>query len=426
MDKILLELMLKRDGLAKEGRAIIALAEKESRALTAVENERFLQIDAEIKNLDDKLAEQRNLVEARKRMISMQNEEADQKNAEKANSFRSFGEFMGAVHRAASGYADERLIRSAGMAESPGADGGFVVGSEFASEIIKRMHESGQIFYRCRNIPIGQNFNGTKIPGVDETSRANGSRNGGVRAYWVGEGDNITATKGKFYQVSLELEKLAALLYLTEELQQDSSLMDSWINEEVPKELMFVLEDSIINGDGVAKPLGILQSNALVTVAKETGQLAATVKAENITKMWSRCHAAHRQNAVWLVNQDVESALYTMGLTYGAAGTPVFMPPGGFSQSPYGTILGRPVIAVEQCATLGTVGDIILADLNAYYLATKGQVKRDISIHVRFDTAETAFRFMMRVDGAPSWKSALTPFKGNNTLSPFVALATRS
>lgn len=426
MKKILLELMLKRDALAKEGRAIIDSAEKESRELTSIEHERFLAIDAEIRKLDEKLVEQRNLIEARKRLLSVQAEETDQKNAEMANNFRSFGEFMGAVHRASSGIVDERLIRSTGMAESPGADGGFVVGTEFASEIIKRMHEYGQVFNKCRNIPIGPNFNGTKIPGVDETSRANGSRNGGIRAYWVGEGDTVTSSKGKFYQVSLDLEKLAALLYLTEELQQDSSLMDSWINEEVPKELMFVLEDAIINGDGVAKPLGILQSAALVTVAKETGQLANTVTAQNITKMWSRCQAPHRRNAVWLVNQDVESALYTMGLTFGTAGVPVFMPPGGYSQSPYGTILGRPVIAIEQCQTLGTVGDIILADLNAYYLATKGQIKKDVSLHVKFESAETAFRFMMRVDGAPSWKSALTPFKGTNTLSPFVALATRS
>ena len=42
------------------------------------------------------------------------------------------------------------------------------------------------------------------------------------------------------------------------------------------------------------------------------------------------------------------------------------MPPGGLSGQPYGTLLGRPVIPIEQCSTLGTVGDIILADLKQF------------------------------------------------------------
>jgi hypothetical protein len=43
-------------------------------------------------------------------------------------------------------------------------------------------------------------------------------------------------------------------------------------------------------------------------------------------------------------------------------------------------------------------------------------------MHVAFTTDETAFRAVYRVDGAPMWRVALTPFKGANTLSPFVVL----
>jgi hypothetical protein len=50
----------------------------------------------------------------------------------------------------------------------------------------------------------------------------------------------------------------------------------------------------------------------------------------------------------------------------------------------------------------------------------------DSSIHVRFMTNETTFRFIYRFNAQPIWNSAITPFKGSNTLSPFVALATRS
>lgn len=90
-------------------------------------------------------------------------------------------------------------------------------------------------------------------------------------------------------------------------------------------------------------------------------------------------------------------------------------------------IKGRPVVPVEYCATVGTVGDIILADASQYRMIRKAAgVQQDSSIHVRFLNDETTFRALYRVDGQPMPRSAITPFKGSNTLSPFVVLATRS
>jgi HK97 family phage major capsid protein len=81
---------------------------------------------------------------------------------------------------------------------------------------------------------------------------------------------------------------------------------------------------------------------------------------------------------------------------------------------------------VEYAATLGTVGDITLADLRKYRLIRKGGVEQASSIHVRFTQGEQTFRAFYRCDGQPVPRSALTPFKGSNTLSPFITLATRS
>ncbi len=105
------------------------------------------------------------------------------------------------------------------------------------------------------------------------------------------------------------------------------------------------------------------------------------------------------------------------------------MPAGGLSGAPYATIFGRPVLAIEQCQTLGAQGDIIFADLtNGYILAEKGGIKSDMSIHVRFVNDESCFRFVMRVDGQPVRASALTPYKGgaDNSLSHFVTLDART
>src|SRR5262249_32310054 len=161
------------------------------------------------------------------------------------------------------------------------------------------------------------------------------------------------------------------------------------------------------------QPLGILNSNCLVTVTKESGQAATTFRHENAVKMWSRLFAPCRKSAVWLINQDVEPQLHTMSLSVGTGGLPSYIPPGGRSGKPHATLLGRPVLPVEWCPTLGTKGDVILADLSQYVTISRGAVESAMSLHLRFDYDEVAFRLLFRVDGAPWWSSALTPYKGS-------------
>ena len=147
---------------------------------------------------------------------------------------------------------------------------------------------------------------------------------------------------------------------------------------------------------------------------------------ENVNKMWSRMWARSRGNAVWLINQDCEPALDSMTIPVGTGGMPVYLPPGGLSGDRFARLKGAPVIPTEFNPTLGTVGDIMLVDLSQYLLIDKGGPQADSSIHVRFINNEKTFRFIYRVDGRPLWNTVLTPAKGSNTLSPFVALATRS
>lgn len=131
-------------------------------------------------------------------------------------------------------------------------------------------------------------------------------------------------------------------------------------------------------------------------------------------------------NAVWLINQALFPQLFKMSITIGTGGAPVYLPPGGASSSPYGSLFGRPVIPVEYCAAPGTVGDILLVDLSQYQGIDKGGLQTATSMHVRFIYGEMTYRFTFRFDGQPMWKSALTPFKGSDTLTPFVALAARA
>ena len=116
------------------------------------------------------------------------------------------------------------------------------------------------------------------------------------------------------------------------------------------------------------------------------------------------------------------SQLWSMSL----ANQPVFLPPGGVTDSPLGRLLGKPVVPIEYCETLGTVGDIMFVNLSQYVMITKGGPELSSSMHVRFIEDEMTFRTIFRTDGDTAWSSAVTPFKGSATQSPYIVLATRS
>jgi HK97 family phage major capsid protein/HK97 family phage prohead protease len=378
---------------------------------------------------DMNIQELEHLLEQKRKFAAMMPDPSDgtQQQERHNTEFRSAGEFFQAVMLAGmpGGEVDPRLTRAAtGLNEAVGSQGGFLLQDQYRDEIWEKVYITGAIIPRCAE----QNMksNSLKIPYVDETSRATGSRHGGVRAYWVDEAGEKTASKPKFGRMELNLKKCVVLIYATDELLDDAQALEAYIKRVAPDEIAFTIEDAIINGTGAGQPLGIINSNCMVSVGAETGQAATTFLYENAVKMWSRMYGASRKNAVWLINQDVEPQLYSMSLAVGTGGSPVFLPGGGASDAPYASLFGRPVIPVEYCPTLGTTGDVILADFNQYVLARKA-LQTAMSIHVRFIYDESVFRFVVRVDGQPAWSSALTPYKGgSNTQSPFVKLDSRT
>ena len=446
-------------------RAILDKAEKEKRALTAEEaalvSSQMAEIDARKKEIEteerlqgmerelsatpEPLAgrtdadmgteEQRSAarsitqVEVRVQVMGANGRYVEGRAINPKKEFRTLGEQLTAVARAETRQGiDPRLaeMRAAtGMGEATPSDGGWLVQTDFAVDLMTRTYQTGQILSRIPRIPVGPNSNGLNLTMINETSRANGSRWGGVVVSRQPEGASPAAGKPKFRQMELKLKKLFGLCYASDELLLDAVALEAVINRAFPDEMSFTMEDEIINGTGAGQMLGIINGGSLISVSKETGQLAATVQKENVDKMWSRMWAPSRRNAVWLINQDVEPQLDSMQIVIGTGGVPVYLPPGGLSDTPFARLKGREVIPVEQCQTLGTVGDIMLVDLSQYTMIDKGGIQAASSMHVRFINDEMTYRFIARNDGQPSWNAALTPKNGSNTLSPFVALATR-
>ncbi|MGR9116954.1 MAG: phage major capsid protein [Gammaproteobacteria bacterium] len=345
--------------------------------------------------------------------------------------FGSLGEQIAAVIRAGSpgGSTDPRLMNAAsGLNETVPSEGGFLIQQDFAVRELENLFDNGIVASRCDRVPISANSNGTVLNGYDETTRS-GSTAGGIIVYMADEAAEKTASKPKFRRVEINLKKMIGLCYLTDELMMDAPAMESRVSRAFQGGFDEKLQDQIVNGTGAGQLLGLMNAGCKIAVAKETGQAAATILTQNIVKMFSRRFAAQTGNYIWLYNQMIEPQLSTLTLDVGTGGIPVFMPPGGISAAPYGTIMGRPAFAIEQCQALGTEGDIILANFNdGYILGEKGGLMQDMSIHVRFIYDESVLRFVLRIDGQPWRASALTPKYGgaNATQSHFITLATRS
>jgi HK97 family phage major capsid protein len=334
--------------------------------------------------------------------------------------FKSLGEFYMCVKNAglSPNNMDRRLYATkapTGIGELLPTEGGFLVPPQYASGILDKMYSTGAILSRVARDPISGNrmiYNA-----VDESSRADGSRQGGVLGYWLAEAATKTDSHPKWRQVDLKLNKVAALIYATDEILGDVNTLGSWIGRVAPEELRFQVEDAIVEGNGVGKPQGILNANALTTVLRNELLLVAYA---DIVNMWARRWSQYK-DYVWLVNQEVMPQLNSLVLANSSDPNARFA---SFSADGTLSLMGRPVIECEYCSALGTKGDIILMSPSQYQTIDNGGIESASSIHVKFTSDESVFRFVYRIDGAPLWASALTPFKGSGTLSPYVTLAT--
>jgi HK97 family phage major capsid protein len=322
---------------------------------------------------------------------------------------------------------DVIMAQASGQNTLVDSEGGFLVPEEMAKTLMTNTWDEAALASRTLRVPMTTQV--WKVNAIQETSRADGSRYGGVRVYRRQQATQYAGSKVTgFAQVKLELEKLTGLAYETDEAVKFASpSMEPILNMLFAREFAFVIDNELVRGDGASQCMGILNSPALVVQAKEAGQPAKTILFENIANMWSRMPARNRKNAVWFINQEIEPQLFTMQVGLGISAALVYMPPGGISGAPYATLFGRPVVPVEQCSALGDVGDIIFADMGEYLYGDEASgINYATSIHLRFDYGEMAYRWTMYNDGQPWWASTITPYKGANTLSPFVTLAARN
>ena len=106
---------------------------------------------------------------------------------EAAKPFATLGEqLMAIASYGRTGAVDKRLLHiqaaaSGGSANVP-SDGAFMIQQDFSIDLVKEGFGEGQLASRCSSTEVSANADGLEVAYIDETSRATGSRWGGIQA----------------------------------------------------------------------------------------------------------------------------------------------------------------------------------------------------------------------------------------------------
>lgn len=336
--------------------------------------------------------------------------------------FRSLAEFAVAVRNLqVNGVADPRFAAAAtGYQQNQGSSGeGVLVPTEWREQIWSLVFADNDLLGFCNPEPTQGNTVGIV---KDETTPWGAA---GVQAAWRSEGTQMIASKAALTPEIIQLHELYAFVLATNEVLEDAPRLQNRITVQAARAIRWKLFEAVCWGDGNGKPLGFMNSPALVTVAAEGGQTATTIVAANVLKMMARLFEMPGGNPMWLANRDTIPQLGLMTIGNNAAYLPINQ---ALTGSPFKNILaGDPLLFNEHCQTLGTKGDIVLADLSGYALATKqgGGIDFAASIHLFFDQNLTAFRWILRAGGQPYLSGPVAAAKGASSKSHFVALASR-
>lgn len=336
--------------------------------------------------------------------------------------FASLGEFARAIWHKQPPRSEAMLAKLAGLKEITNAyssidpaTGGFLIPEEMRSTILSLALE--QSIVRSRATVITMQSLTQSVPFVDVSTHV-GSLFGGMVWYWTPESGTIQTSEAKFGRVKLEANKLTGAAAVPNELFQDAAALTSWLQAAIPQGLAFYEDDAFLNGNGVDKPLGVLQGPGLVSVTRDvTGE----VNTSDIVNMYSRMLPQSLGRAAWVVNQTVLPSLLTLTIDVGTGGSSVGIV--NIAGTPFMTILGRPILITEKVPALGTASDINFIDFGYYLLGDRQAVSLESSSHNRFLEDETSLKVIERVDGRPWMQSAITP-KNGSTLSPYVRLDT--
>lgn len=353
----------------------------------------------------------------------------------KNDQFKSFGEYLIAVHRSMKHGIDPRLqyqefteganvdgFNKTGwpvsegqkdLAENTGSTGGFLVFPEHLPQLQMMTPLLEIVQQRAMNIPMKARV--IQIPVLDQTGTdATPHYYGGVVPVWIEEAAQKDITDPVFRQMELVAHELVCYTQVSDSLLADSAIsLEALLGQLFAGAISNEKEFTYMLGTGAGQPLGVIVAPATIVVPRQAANLIGLVDVFNLLSQFQG------RNPVWIVHQGAMPQILQLN---GPAGNPSFVWIGnGRDQMPT-TLMGFPIFFVENAAALGQRGDIGIYDFSKYLIGDRQGTTIESSKHSRFRFNQTAWRAVCRVDGRPWLSAPITYRDGNTEVSPFVVL----
>jgi len=306
--------------------------------------------------------------------------------------------------------------------------GGVLIPPEYSRTSLTRAKERSSIMNSAMLVPMGSDV--IQIPYLKDFDNSQGTTAGNVKFRWVSENAAATGSQVKWEEIELRLREANCMVYISNRLMDFSPVsIEPFITTAVDEALDLGLANAFVNGTGASKPMGVLNSPALISVPKENGQAADTIVYENTLKVLARFYGKTGQ---WYASRTIIPQLGVMNVSVGAGGSAVFIASGGGIPQATGSfpssLHGAPIEYDQTMPILGDAGDLMFIDWGQYLIGQftgMAGLKMTDSAHLKFDYRQHAFQFTMYIDGQPWWPRPFAPLKGD-TLSPYVVIAERA
>ena len=329
---------------------------------------------------------------------------------------KSFGDFLIAVKRNDHKRLTEVYKTTKDLGETPGSSGGYLVPTEYGTNLIQVAAMENQIYSRVQKVPVLRN-SGT-YPALDQyfTPTAGSGETygaGGVKTNFTQEGQEFTETEPAFSMLEWRLNKIGGFTEVENELLEDSPFaIEALLRGLFQVAIAAKNERNILRGSGLGEPLGILNSNVALGVSDET---TGKFKWEDVGKMYSRFKSIGGQ-PTWIIHPSVFPQLMIMNNNTVTAWQ------SSLNGGPMNSLNGYPIIVSEHMPQLGANGAVMLADLTSYVMWEKAGLTIAFSDQVGFKRDVGTWVFRQRNDGKPWFKAPVTLAGPGSayTVSPFV------
>lgn len=309
--------------------------------------------------------------------------------------------------------------QKAALGESSGVTGGYTVPPDFYTQLLAIVAEDN--FFRARSFVQPMASATLQFPYIDVTTvQAAGVSPffGGVQAYWTAEAQTRTETEPQFKMMELKANELSGYSVSSNVLLQDAAFgLEKFLYTLFGKAVAWYEQFAFLQGNGVGKPLGVLNAPAALSQSRNTANL---VKYADIANMFSKLLPNSINRAVWVITPTVIPQL--LQLADGSNRAIFISIDQGAVKPPIWKLLGLPVQITEMMPALGTTGDVMLVDCGNYVIGDRMALEIAASEHVNFLKNQMTWRFVQRIDGQPWMDKPVTLQDGTTQVSPFVFL----